>query len=103
MVMSAVWADFGSGAAAADRVGIVSRARKPAGPVADAETAAAAAAFLEGQEITRTSCGQCGTETHGINGRYSCGICGWSNHWSEGHKALPTARDDLETRERPQG
>lgn len=58
------------------------------------ETAAAAAAFLAGQEITTTGCPDCGTEISGVNGRYACGICGWSNPWSEGHNELPTAADD---------
>lgn len=58
------------------------------------ETAAAAAAFLAGQEITTTDCRRCGTQIAGVNGRYSCGACGWTNPWHEGHTALPTADDD---------
>ncbi|MEU3829401.1 hypothetical protein GT045_07485 [Streptomyces sp. SID486] len=58
-------------------------------PATDARTAASAAAFLEGQEITTTGCGRCGTEISGVNGRYACGNCGWVNHWSEGHTQLP--------------
>ncbi|WP_256096056.1 MULTISPECIES: hypothetical protein [unclassified Streptomyces] len=58
------------------------------------QTAAAAAAFLAGQEITTTDCRECGTQTSGVNGRYSCGVCGWSNHWSEGHTVLPPASED---------
>ncbi|GAA3141991.1 hypothetical protein GCM10010521_30780 [Streptomyces rameus] len=58
-------------------------------PATDARTAASAAAFLEGQEITTTGCGRCGTEISGVNGRYACGNCGWVNHWSEGHTELP--------------
>lgn len=53
------------------------------------ETAAAAAAFLDGQNITTTGCRQCGTEISGVNGRYSCPACGWVNHWSEGDTELP--------------
>jgi hypothetical protein len=45
-------------------------------------------------EITRTDCVQCGTEVHGIDGRYACAGCGWVNHWSEGATALPTEADD---------
>ncbi|WP_372448690.1 hypothetical protein [Streptomyces musisoli] len=58
-------------------------------PATDAGTGAFAAAFLEGQEITTTGCGRCGTEISGVNGRYACGNCGWVNHWSEGHTELP--------------
>ncbi|MFI9587495.1 hypothetical protein ACIHCQ_38070 [Streptomyces sp. NPDC052236] len=47
-----------------------------------------------GSEITRTECQQCGTEVHGIDGRYACSLCGWVNHWSEGHRALPEAHED---------
>lgn len=47
-----------------------------------------------GTEITRTDCKRCGTEVHGIDGRYACGVCGWVNHWSEGHKALPPEDED---------
>lgn len=47
-------------------------------------------------EITRTDCRQCGTELHGIDGRYSCALCGWVNHWSEGDTSLPTESDDLD-------
>ncbi|MFJ6074026.1 hypothetical protein ACIQFU_24850 [Streptomyces sp. NPDC093065] len=64
--------------------------------VPDPETAAAAAAFLERQEITHTQCGQCGTEIAGVNGLYSCGVCGWSNPWWESSKELPTADDDIQ-------
>lgn len=70
------------------------RQTPPTVSVPCAETAAKAAAFLDGQEITHTQCGQCGTEIAGIKGRYSCGICGWSNAWHEGHGELPTAEDD---------
>jgi hypothetical protein len=45
-------------------------------------------------EITRTDCRQCGTEVHGIDGRYACAGCGWVNHWSEGHGDLPANSDD---------
>ncbi|MFJ8842928.1 hypothetical protein ACIRFF_08500 [Streptomyces cyaneofuscatus] len=45
-------------------------------------------------EITRTDCRRCGTEVHGLDGRYSCPLCGWVNHWSEGHTELPTEADD---------
>jgi hypothetical protein len=62
-------------------------------PTPAPETAAAAAAFLDGQEITTTGCRQCGTEISGVNGRYAC-VCGWVNHWSEGHTALPDAESD---------
>ncbi|WP_406263577.1 hypothetical protein [Streptomyces chartreusis] len=62
------------------------------------ETAAAAAEFLAGQEITTTECRRCGTQISGIHGRYSCGSCGWTNHWSEGHSELPTGDDDPDAR-----
>ncbi|MFC5800085.1 hypothetical protein [Streptomyces formicae] len=45
-------------------------------------------------EITRTDCHQCGTELHGINGRYACTVCGWVNPWSEGHTDLPVELDE---------
>ncbi|WSP58673.1 hypothetical protein OG306_33085 [Streptomyces sp. NBC_01241] len=45
-------------------------------------------------EITRTDCRQCGTEVHGIDGRYACALCGWVNHWSEGNGSLPAESDD---------
>ncbi|MGW3839674.1 hypothetical protein ACWD9X_14125 [Streptomyces sp. NPDC005075] len=45
-------------------------------------------------EITRTDCVQCGTEVHGIDGRYACPLCTWVNHWSAGNGALPTESDD---------
>ncbi|WP_267242245.1 hypothetical protein [Streptomyces sp. PR69] len=45
-------------------------------------------------EITRTDCLRCGTEVHGLAGRYACPMCGWVNHWSEGYSELPTAADD---------
>lgn len=80
----------------------MSRPRKRVQPVPDPERAAAAAAFLAGQEITRTQCGRCGSEVAGVNGRYACGVCGWINHWSEGHKALPTAADDESAMEMPE-
>ena len=67
--------------------------RKRKQPTLTPEQAAAAATFLEGQEITRTQCGRCGTEIAGIKGRYSC-ACGWSNPWYEGHGTLPSAEDD---------
>mgnify|MGYP003575490692 CR=1 FL=1 len=47
-------------------------------------------------EITRTECTRCGTEIHGVNGRYACPHCGWVNHWSEGHTALPPAEADVD-------
>jgi hypothetical protein len=47
-------------------------------------------------EITRTDCRQCGTEVHGIDGRYACPLCGWVNHWSEGDSTLPSESDDLD-------
>lgn len=57
-----------------------------------------------GPEITRTDCRQCGTEIYGIDGRYACPACGWVNSWSEGHRDLPTARDDPDhPRRRPHG
>ncbi|WP_327368712.1 hypothetical protein [Streptomyces sp. NBC_01217] len=52
------------------------------------------AATAAGGEITRTNCRRCGTEVHGIDGRYACAGCGWVNHWSEGHTVLPTDHDD---------
>ncbi|MER6249343.1 hypothetical protein ABT210_39810 [Streptomyces griseorubiginosus] len=58
------------------------------------QTAAAAAAFLDGQEITTTNCRRCGTEISGVKGRYSCGACGWTNPWHEGHGGLPSAQED---------
>lgn len=67
-------------------------------PVPTPETAAAAAAFLDAQEITTTDCRKCGTQISGINGRYSCGSCGWVNHWREGHGELPSAADDHDAR-----
>ncbi|MEU9735159.1 hypothetical protein [Streptomyces sp. NPDC048002] len=60
--------------------------------------AAAAAAFLNTQEITTTDCRGCGAEVSGVNGRYACGVCGWANHWSEGHNRLPGAEEDPDTR-----
>jgi ribosomal protein S27AE len=71
--------------------------------VPDAQAAAATAAFLEGQEITRTQCVQCSSEIAGVNGRYACGNCGWVNPWTEGHKPLPTADDDVQEQESPHG
>lgn len=56
-----------------------------------AETMAAA---VTQTEITRTDCRQCGTEVHGIDGRYACALCGWVNHWSEGDTVLPSEADD---------
>ena len=42
-------------------------------PAPSAETAAAAAAFLDGQEITASQCGGCGKEIYDKRkGRYSC-------------------------------
>ncbi len=61
------------------------------------EMAALAAAFLDGQQITMTQCGLCGTEIAGVNGRYSCGVCGWTNPWWEGTSTLPSAEDDVQT------
>jgi uncharacterized Zn finger protein (UPF0148 family) len=52
------------------------------------------AVAITGNEITRTDCRRCGTEVHGIDGRYACGLCGWVNHWSEGHGELPAESDD---------
>lgn len=49
---------------------------------------------LTGSEITRTECKRCGTEVHGIDGRYACPLCGWTSHWADGHRPLPTAQDD---------
>ncbi|MBU6530381.1 hypothetical protein ACFUIW_19110 [Streptomyces sp. NPDC057245] len=60
------------------------------------EVAATAAAFLDGQQITSTQCGLCGTEIAGVNGRYSCGVCGWTNPWWEGTRTLPGAADDVQ-------
>lgn len=54
----------------------------------DPDRAEAAAAFLNGQEITNSQCGGCGANVAGVNGRYSC-ACGFVNHWSEGHRELP--------------
>jgi cytochrome c5 len=65
-------------------------------PTPAPETAAAAAAFLDGQEITTTDCRRCGTQISGVNGRYACGVCGWVNHWTEGHNELPAAGDDVD-------
>ncbi|WP_437051162.1 hypothetical protein [Streptomyces sp. enrichment culture] len=60
------------------------------------EMAATAAAFLDGQQITTTQCGLCGTEIAGVNGRYSCGVCGWTNPWWEGTRTLTGAADDVQ-------
>ncbi|MFD5848365.1 hypothetical protein [Streptomyces chartreusis] len=68
--------------------------RKRAHPSPSPETAAAAAAFLDTQEITTTGCRTCGTEVAGINGRYACGSCGWVNSWQEGHTELPAGEPD---------
>ncbi|MBZ6139151.1 MULTISPECIES: hypothetical protein [Streptomyces] len=62
-------------------------------PVPCPDVAATAAAFLDGQQITTTQCGLCGTEIAGVNGRYSCGVCGWTNPWWEGTSTLPGATD----------
>jgi ribosomal protein S27AE len=97
VVVSAVRAHLGFGTGTAGRVADVTRPVKPASRLPDqspAQTAAAAAAFLDGQEITTTNCRRCGTEISGINGRYACGPCGWTNDWSEGHTALPPASED---------
>ena len=91
MVVSAVRADLRH-RAGAGRVSSVSRRRTQ--PISAPDTATAAARFLSMQEITRTQCGQCGTEIHGINGRYACPGCGWVNNWSEGHTELPTGDQD---------
>lgn len=75
-----------------DRVGGVSRTRKPAqimDPAQVEQAAQAAAAFLAGQQITTTDCRRCGSHIAGVNGRYACGACGWTNHWSEGSRELP--------------
>lgn len=68
--------------------------RRRVQPEPNPETATAAAAFLDGQEITTTNCRRCGTEIHGVHGRYACGLCGWVNNWSEGHTELPTGDQD---------
>lgn len=47
-------------------------------------------------EITTTECRRCGSEVHGLDGRYACGLCSWSNHWDEGHRMLPDADPDAE-------
>lgn len=47
-------------------------------------------------DITRTDCARCGTEVHGLDGRYSCGGCGWVNHHSDGHHELPGAEADID-------
>ena len=73
----------------ADRVGDVSRRLKRTQEAQDPERAAAAAAFLESQEITTTDGRRCGSHIAGVNGRYACGACGWTNHWSEGSRELP--------------
>lgn len=75
----------------AGRVPVVTRRR--AQPTPAPETAAAAAAFLDTQEITVTDCRRCGVQLSGINGRYAC-LCGWVNHWSEGHNELPPPAAD---------
>ena len=72
--------------------------RRRTQPISTPETATAAAEFLAGQEITRTQCGQGGTEIHGVNGRYACPGCGWISHWAEGHTDLPTADQDPDAR-----
>lgn len=89
--MPSVWADLWERARTARRVGIVSRKRQTS--LAGSQTAEAAAAFLNGQEITTTQCAGCGKEINGIKGRYSCS-CGWTNPWWEGHGNLPLAQDD---------
>jgi hypothetical protein len=96
MVVSAVRSHLRFGARATGRVAVVNRPVKPAAPSPPnpVQTAAAAAAFLAGQEITTTQCPGCGTEISGVNGRYACGVCSWVNHWSEGHTALPPASED---------
>lgn len=73
---------------------MTSRQKPPTQAASCPETAAAAAAFLDGQQITHTQCGQCGTEIAGVNGLYSCGVCGWSNPWYDGHRELPAAEED---------
>lgn len=79
----------------AGRVRLVTRRQNQTSPTTPSpEAAASAAAFLAGQEITRTDCRACGAQVHGINGRYACGVCGWTSPWHEGHRALPTAEDD---------
>jgi hypothetical protein len=92
VVVSAVRAHLGFHSGPAGRVTVVTRRRIQ--PLSAPDTATAAAEFLSTQEITRTQCGQCGTEIHGINGRYACAGCGWVSHWAEGHNQLPTADDD---------
>lgn len=67
--------------------------RRRTQPISAPDTATAAAQFLATQEITTTDCRRCGTEIHGVNGRYSC-HCGWVNHWSEGHTELPSGDQD---------
>ncbi|MER7001104.1 hypothetical protein [Streptomyces sp. NPDC000410] len=63
-------------------------------------TPEAAEPTATGYEITRTECKRCGSEVFGIDGRYACSVCAWVNHWSEGHRALPEARDDADCPEK---
>lgn len=79
------------------RVGLVTGPKQRTQTPSPAETAAAAAEFLAGQEITTTGCRGCGAEISGLNGRYAC-ACGWVNHWSEGHSPLPASEDDADAR-----
>lgn len=86
-------ADLWDSTPAARRVDRVTSRKTPAQAVPSPETAAAAAAFLDGQEITTTQCAGCGREINGIKGRYSC-ACGWVNPWYDGHGELPAAEED---------
>ncbi len=89
-------ADLWDSAAAARRVRRVTSRKTPAVqavPSPETAAAAAAAAFLDGQEITTTQCAGCGREINGIKGRYSC-ACGWVNPWYDGHGELPAAEED---------
>jgi ribosomal protein L37E len=47
-------------------------------------------------EITSTRCRRCGSEVHGLDGRYACGLCSWVNPWDEGHTTLPDAEPEDE-------
>lgn len=71
----------------------MTRRQTPPVPVPSAETAAAAAAFPDGQETTAPQCRGCGKEIYGVKGRYSC-ACGWTCPWWEGHGDLPAAETD---------
>ncbi|WP_079149928.1 hypothetical protein [Streptomyces agglomeratus] len=58
-------------------------------PLPEAESAYA-------PEITETECRQCRTLIAGLDGRYACPHCGWVNEHIEGHRTLPTAKDDVD-------